>query len=48
MPGEENNNTSETSIEESAPSSTPEVVEAPKETEQTKEAATEENPSAAE
>jgi hypothetical protein len=48
MPGEENNNTAETPIEESAPSTTPEVVETPAETEQTKEAAAEENPKAAE
>jgi hypothetical protein len=48
MPGEENNNASETTIEENAPSTAPEIVEAPQETEQAKEAAAEENPKAAE
>jgi hypothetical protein len=48
MSGEENNNASETTIEENAPSSTPEVVEVPKETEAPKEAAAEEDAKTAE
>ena len=43
MPGEENNNASETQKEEAATSPTPEVAEAPTETELTKEAAAEED-----